>query len=145
MAPTRRNGAFGDDANSNIAVIIAQQLQNSIPHIVREVTNNVNNVNANGNGNGAYGGNNRGCTYKEFLACKPRDFDGKEGAIALTRCIKKIKSVMDISGCVNNQKVRYAASLLIYLKSKEDHEVHLKIVLELLRKEQLYAQFSKCE
>ncbi|GJT36349.1 putative reverse transcriptase domain-containing protein, partial [Tanacetum coccineum] len=30
-------------------------------------------------------------------------------------------------------------------KTKEDHEVHLGLVLELLRKEKLYAKFSKCE
>ncbi|GJS80822.1 putative reverse transcriptase domain-containing protein [Tanacetum coccineum] len=30
-------------------------------------------------------------------------------------------------------------------KSKEEHEVHLRLVLELLRKEKLYAKFSKCE
>ncbi|GJX82724.1 putative reverse transcriptase domain-containing protein [Tanacetum coccineum] len=35
--------------------------------------------------------------------------------------------------------------ILIYSKSKEDHEVHLKLVLELLKKEKLYAKFSKCE
>nr|GEY87873.1 hypothetical protein [Tanacetum cinerariifolium] len=29
--------------------------------------------------------------------------------------------------------------------SKEDHEVHLKIVLKLLKKERLFAKFSKCE
>ncbi|GJW37596.1 putative reverse transcriptase domain-containing protein [Tanacetum coccineum] len=29
--------------------------------------------------------------------------------------------------------------------TKEDHEVHLKLVLELLKKEWLYAKFSKCE
>ncbi|GJR54061.1 putative reverse transcriptase domain-containing protein [Tanacetum coccineum] len=29
--------------------------------------------------------------------------------------------------------------------TKEDHEVHLGLVLELLRKEKLYAKFSKCE
>ncbi|GJW30720.1 putative reverse transcriptase domain-containing protein [Tanacetum coccineum] len=29
--------------------------------------------------------------------------------------------------------------------SKEDHEVHLKLVLELLKKEKLFAKFSKCE
>ncbi|GKD65306.1 putative reverse transcriptase domain-containing protein [Tanacetum coccineum] len=28
---------------------------------------------------------------------------------------------------------------------KEEHEVHLKLVMELLRKEKLYAKFSKCE
>ncbi|GKC46700.1 putative reverse transcriptase domain-containing protein, partial [Tanacetum coccineum] len=35
--------------------------------------------------------------------------------------------------------------ILIYSKTKEEHEVHLKLVLELLRKEKLYANFSKCE
>ncbi|GKE55429.1 putative nucleotidyltransferase, ribonuclease H, partial [Tanacetum coccineum] len=35
--------------------------------------------------------------------------------------------------------------ILIYSKAKEEHEVHLKLVLELLRKEKLYAKFSKCE
>nr|GEX30050.1 putative reverse transcriptase domain-containing protein [Tanacetum cinerariifolium]GEZ14125.1 putative reverse transcriptase domain-containing protein [Tanacetum cinerariifolium] len=33
--------------------------------------------------------------------------------------------------------------ILIYSKSKEDHEVHLKLVLELLKKEKLFAKFSK--
>ncbi|GJZ23716.1 putative reverse transcriptase domain-containing protein [Tanacetum coccineum] len=35
--------------------------------------------------------------------------------------------------------------ILIYSKSKQDHEEHLKLILELLKKEQLYAKFSKCE
>ncbi|GJS49430.1 putative reverse transcriptase domain-containing protein [Tanacetum coccineum] len=35
--------------------------------------------------------------------------------------------------------------ILIYSKTKEDHKVHLGLVLELLRKEKLYAKFSKCE
>ncbi|GJR80671.1 putative reverse transcriptase domain-containing protein [Tanacetum coccineum] len=33
--------------------------------------------------------------------------------------------------------------ILAYSKSKEEHEVHLKLVLESLRKEKLYAKFSK--
>nr|GEW23072.1 putative reverse transcriptase domain-containing protein [Tanacetum cinerariifolium] len=35
--------------------------------------------------------------------------------------------------------------ILIYSKKKEEHGEHLKIILELLKKEQLYAKFSKCE
>ncbi|GJS34242.1 putative reverse transcriptase domain-containing protein [Tanacetum coccineum] len=31
------------------------------------------------------------------------------------------------------------------LTSKDEHEVHLRLVLELLKKEELYAKFSKCE
>ncbi|GKF75634.1 putative reverse transcriptase domain-containing protein [Tanacetum coccineum] len=34
--------------------------------------------------------------------------------------------------------------ILIYSKSKEDHEFHLKLVLELLKKERLSVKFSKC-
>ncbi|GJU78608.1 putative reverse transcriptase domain-containing protein [Tanacetum coccineum] len=35
--------------------------------------------------------------------------------------------------------------ILIYSKSEEEHEVHLKTILNLLEKEKLYAKFSKCE
>nr|GEX50092.1 putative reverse transcriptase domain-containing protein [Tanacetum cinerariifolium] len=35
--------------------------------------------------------------------------------------------------------------ILIYSKNKQEHKEHLKIILELLKKEQLYAKFSKCE
>ncbi|GJY45372.1 putative reverse transcriptase domain-containing protein [Tanacetum coccineum] len=35
--------------------------------------------------------------------------------------------------------------ILIYSKSKEEHEVHLKLILELLEKEKLFGKFSKCE
>ncbi|GJW53625.1 putative reverse transcriptase domain-containing protein [Tanacetum coccineum] len=35
--------------------------------------------------------------------------------------------------------------ILIYSKSEEEHEVHLKTILDLLKKEKLYAKFSKCE
>nr|GEU50794.1 putative reverse transcriptase domain-containing protein [Tanacetum cinerariifolium] len=33
---------------------------------------------------------------------------------------------------------------LIYSKNKEEYEEHLKLILELLKKEELYAKFSKC-
>ncbi|GJR80307.1 putative reverse transcriptase domain-containing protein [Tanacetum coccineum] len=35
--------------------------------------------------------------------------------------------------------------IMIYSKSKQEHEEHLKLILELLKKEELYAKFSKCE
>ncbi|GJV80305.1 putative reverse transcriptase domain-containing protein, partial [Tanacetum coccineum] len=35
--------------------------------------------------------------------------------------------------------------ILVYSKTREEHEVHLGLVLELLKKEKLYAKFSKCE
>ncbi|GJV77978.1 putative reverse transcriptase domain-containing protein, partial [Tanacetum coccineum] len=35
--------------------------------------------------------------------------------------------------------------ILIYSRNKEEHEDHLRIILELLKKEELYAKFSKCD
>nr|GEY64949.1 putative reverse transcriptase domain-containing protein [Tanacetum cinerariifolium] len=35
--------------------------------------------------------------------------------------------------------------ILIYSKNKEDHEEHLKTILELLKNEKLYAKFLKCD
>ncbi|GJR85733.1 putative reverse transcriptase domain-containing protein [Tanacetum coccineum] len=35
--------------------------------------------------------------------------------------------------------------ILIYSKDEKEHKEHLKAILELLKKEQLYAKFSKCE
>jgi hypothetical protein len=35
--------------------------------------------------------------------------------------------------------------ILVYSKSVEEHEQHLRVVLEKLRAYKLYAKFSKCE
>nr|GFA74851.1 putative reverse transcriptase domain-containing protein [Tanacetum cinerariifolium] len=35
--------------------------------------------------------------------------------------------------------------ILIYSKNKQEHGEHLKLILELLKKEKLYAKFSKCD
>ncbi|GJX75247.1 hypothetical protein Tco_0313842 [Tanacetum coccineum] len=43
--------------------------------------------------------NRVGCSYKEFLACNPKEYDGKGGAVVLTRWIEKMEFVQDISGC----------------------------------------------
>ena len=41
--------------------------------------------------------------------------------------------------------VVFVDDILIYSKSEEEHEGHLRIVLETWRDHQLYAKFSKCE
>nr|GEZ39675.1 reverse transcriptase domain-containing protein [Tanacetum cinerariifolium] len=45
-----------------------------------------------------------GCIYKEFLACNPKEYDEKGGAVVYTHWIEKIESVQDMSGCGDNQK-----------------------------------------
>nr|GEW46627.1 putative reverse transcriptase domain-containing protein [Tanacetum cinerariifolium] len=39
----------------------------------------------------------------------------------------------------------FIEDILIYSKSKQEHEEHLKLTFELLKNEELYAKFSKCE
>ena len=41
--------------------------------------------------------------------------------------------------------VLFLDDILVYSKSREDHEKHLRLVLQLLREHKLYAKFSKCE
>ena len=41
--------------------------------------------------------------------------------------------------------VVFVDDILIYSKSEEDHESHLRIVLQILKDHQLYAKFNKCE
>nr|GEZ43858.1 putative reverse transcriptase domain-containing protein [Tanacetum cinerariifolium] len=106
------NNNNNNNENPDIATIIAQQLQTILLQIVTQVTNNVNNANSRNGRNGGNGKNN-GCTYKGFMACNPKEYDGKGGAIALTLWIEKMENVIDNSGCVENQKVKYAASSFV--------------------------------
>nr|GEV85455.1 reverse transcriptase domain-containing protein [Tanacetum cinerariifolium] len=54
-----------------------------------------------------------GCTYKEFLACNPKEYDGKGCAIVYTCWIEKMEPVQDMSECKDSQKVKYTASLFV--------------------------------
>ncbi|GKE33099.1 putative reverse transcriptase domain-containing protein, partial [Tanacetum coccineum] len=87
----------------NFSTIIAQQLQNLLPAMLAQ--ENVGNVLVNGN--------RVGCSYKEFLACNPKEYDGKGGIVVLTHWIEKMENVQDMSGCSNDQKVKYAAGSFV--------------------------------
>ncbi|GJZ62395.1 putative reverse transcriptase domain-containing protein [Tanacetum coccineum] len=57
---------------------------------------------------------------------------------------------MDLMNCVckpylDKFVIVFIDDILIYSRDKEEHANHLRIILELLRKEKLYAKFSKCD
>nr|GEV77463.1 reverse transcriptase domain-containing protein [Tanacetum cinerariifolium] len=80
-------GGQGSEVNNSVdgvpdfSTIIAQQLQNLLPTIVAQ----------------------------EFLACNLTEYDGKGGGVVYTCWIEKIESVQDMSGCGDNQKVKYTS------------------------------------
>ncbi|GJR51843.1 putative reverse transcriptase domain-containing protein [Tanacetum coccineum] len=94
--------------------IIAQQLQNLLPAMLAQVSNQGNVGNQNGNvvnenvqeniRNVIVNGNRVGCSYKEFLAYNPKEYDGKGGVVVLTCWIEKMESVHDMSSCSVDQK-----------------------------------------
>ncbi|GJY67514.1 reverse transcriptase domain-containing protein, partial [Tanacetum coccineum] len=117
----------GVDGVPDFSTIIAQQLHNLLPTILAQVGNQGSNQGNPRNQNGdaindnikgdvrnvIVNNNRRGCTYKEFLACNPKEYDGKGGDIVYTRWIEKIESVQDMSGCEENQKVKYTAGSFV--------------------------------
>nr|GEY70205.1 reverse transcriptase domain-containing protein [Tanacetum cinerariifolium] len=81
---------------------------------VRNQNGNVVNKNVQENiGNVIVNGNRVGYSYKEFLACKPKEYDGKGGVVVLTQWIEKIESVHYMSGCSIDQKVKYTAGSFV--------------------------------
>ncbi|GJW80355.1 putative ribonuclease H-like domain-containing protein [Tanacetum coccineum] len=58
-------------------------------------------------------GNRIGYSYKEFLAYNPKEYDGKGGVVVLTRWIKKMEPMHDMSGCSIDQKVKYTAGSFV--------------------------------
>ncbi|GKA89321.1 hypothetical protein Tco_0811133 [Tanacetum coccineum] len=73
-------------------------------------------------------GNRVGCSYKEFLACNPKEYDGKGGDVVLTRWIEKMESVHDMSGCSIDQKVKYTDSSFVeFCPSHEMQKLESKL------------------
>ncbi|GKC41738.1 putative reverse transcriptase domain-containing protein, partial [Tanacetum coccineum] len=104
-------GIEGVNENNLLPAFLAQagnqgNVENQNGNVVNEnVQENVRNVLVNGN--------RVGYSYKEFLACNPKEYDGKGGAVVLTRWIEKMESMQDMSGCSIDQKVKYTASSLV--------------------------------
>ncbi|GJR22650.1 hypothetical protein Tco_0971177 [Tanacetum coccineum] len=113
----------GVDGVPDFFSISTQHLQNLLPTILVQVgsqgSDQGNGRNQNGDAvneniqgdvrNVIENNDRRGFTYKEFLACDQKKYDGKGGAIVYTRWVEKMESIQDMSGCRDNQKVKYTA------------------------------------
>ncbi|GJV15621.1 putative reverse transcriptase domain-containing protein [Tanacetum coccineum] len=54
-------------------------------------------------------------------------------------------SKIDLRPYLDKCVIVFIGDILIYFKTREEHVEHLRLVLGLLKKEKLYAKFSKCE
>nr|GEX72983.1 reverse transcriptase domain-containing protein [Tanacetum cinerariifolium] len=98
-------GGQGSEVNDGVnevpdfSTIIAQQLRNLLPyHCSPRMSLRTTTVKV---------------VPKEFLACNPKEYDGKGGVVVYTHLIEKMESVQDMSGCGDNQKVKYIAGSFI--------------------------------
>nr|GEU74683.1 hypothetical protein [Tanacetum cinerariifolium] len=53
------------------------------------------------------------CFYADFMKCQPLNFKGTKGVVGLTRWIKKMESVFNISSCVIENHVKFATCTLL--------------------------------
>ncbi|GJX20898.1 putative reverse transcriptase domain-containing protein [Tanacetum coccineum] len=83
-----------------------------------------------------------------FIAFRTR-YDHFEFQVMLFRLTNAPAMFMDLMNRVckpylNKFVIVFIDDILVYSKDEEEHGKHLKIILELLKKERLYAKFSKC-
>ncbi|GKA90417.1 hypothetical protein Tco_0812287 [Tanacetum coccineum] len=95
----------GVDEVAGFSTVITEQLQGLLPTIIAQVGDHICNQGINGSQNdnatddniqeddrNANVGNGRnGCSYKEFVACKPKEFGIKGGAVAYIHWVEKIE------------------------------------------------------
>ncbi|GJX16326.1 putative reverse transcriptase domain-containing protein [Tanacetum coccineum] len=78
---------------------------------------------------------------KEFLDVFPEDLPGLPPVHQVEFQIDIIPEVAPVA----RTPYIFIDDILIYSRNKEEHANHLRIILELLQKEKLYAKFSKCD
>nr|GEU92313.1 reverse transcriptase domain-containing protein [Tanacetum cinerariifolium] len=112
-------------------------LQNLLPTILAQVGNqgsnqrnlriqnsDTDNDNIQGNVRNVIVNNDqRGCTYKEFLACNLKEYDGKGGAIVYTYWIKKMESIQEMSGVRKNKRFQELARLVPHLVTSKNKRI----------------------
>ncbi|GKD26733.1 putative reverse transcriptase domain-containing protein [Tanacetum coccineum] len=106
---TTRQGMTSDAIEQLIAQRVAYAM----------ATFETNQNNGNGTTQGTSGGTGgtipttRGCTYKKFLNCQPRNFKRTKGAVRFARWFKKMEFVFHISNYATNFQVKYTICTLL--------------------------------
>ncbi|KAD4584852.1 hypothetical protein E3N88_22453 [Mikania micrantha] len=105
--PGSNNVQILDPATIALATLLTSQLRDVIPEMMNRINSN-NAANSTGEGSGNTR-QSQDYSYKNFVGCKPPTFSGTEGAVGLIQWIEKMETTLDISGCPDQHRVRYAA------------------------------------
>ena len=88
----------------------------------------------------------RSCS-KPYVFCRYRHYEFLVMPFDLTNTPAAFMDLMNsvFNDYLDKFVIVFIDDMLIYSKSHEEHERHLKLVLERLRERKLYAKFSKCQ
>ncbi|GJV38092.1 putative reverse transcriptase domain-containing protein [Tanacetum coccineum] len=113
MAPTTKRGQTTPPNNTNPNNMTPESVQAMIDQALQR---NSTNGDASHSSHGDDRRNvqtARPCFYADFMKCQPLNFKGTEGVVGLTRWIKKMESVFNISGCAIENQVKFATCTLL--------------------------------
>nr|GEX94578.1 retrotransposon protein, putative, Ty3-gypsy subclass [Tanacetum cinerariifolium] len=69
----------------------------------------------------------------------------KDGSFRMCIDYRELNKLTVCKAYLDKFMIVFIDDIIIYSKDEKEHEEHLKAILELLKKEELYAKFSKCE
>nr|GEY38990.1 hypothetical protein [Tanacetum cinerariifolium] len=113
MAPVTSQGPSILPNNTNLNNMTPESVQDMIDQALLR-----NSTNRDGS-HSSYEDNQRNvqtahpCFYAKFMKCQPLNFKGTEGVVGLTRWIKKMETVFQISGCAIENQVKFATCTLL--------------------------------
>ncbi|GJV86966.1 putative nucleotidyltransferase, ribonuclease H [Tanacetum coccineum] len=145
----------GVDRVPDFFIIISQQLQNLLPTILAQVGNQGSNQGDNRNRNGnvvnediqgnvrnvSMNNNRGGCSYKEFLVCNPKEYDGKGSTIIHTQSREvaigmawdDLKVLMREEFCLSNEMQKLETKLWNHVMVRAGHAAYTDRFHELAR------------
>ncbi|GJT18780.1 putative reverse transcriptase domain-containing protein [Tanacetum coccineum] len=113
MAPTTRRGPNTPVNNTNPNNMTPESIQVMIDQALLQNSTNGDGSHSSHKDNRRHVQTARLCYYADFMKCQPLNFMGTEGVVGLTRWIKKMESVFNISGCVIKNQVKFATRTLL--------------------------------
>ncbi|GJX58305.1 putative reverse transcriptase domain-containing protein [Tanacetum coccineum] len=69
----------------------------------------------------------------------------KDGSFRMCIDYRELNKLMVCKPYLDKFVIVFIDDILVYSKTKQEHKEHLKLILELLKKEELYVKFSNCE